>query len=153
DSGGNANPTDFVITFQVAATTVVNGLAPTPPMGWNSWNHFADQVSDTIVRQTAAAMVTNGMRDAGYKYVIIDDFWEGTRDALGNIRSNSRFPDMKALADYVHSLGLKIGIYTSPGNATCGGNIGSYGHEQQDANTFAQWGIDYVKHDWCWASD
>ena len=129
-----------------------NGLAKTPPMGWNSWNLFRGRVNDEIVRGIADAMVASGMRDAGYVYVNIDDTWEGeSRDANGNITTNNKFPDMKALADYVHSKGLKLGIYTSPGPNTCAGYEGSYGHEEQDARTFAAWGIDYVKYDWCGA--
>ena len=128
-----------------------NGLARTPPMGWNSWNKFAGRVSDEIVRGIADAMVSNGMRDAGYIYVNIDDTWEGERDAEGNIRPNNKFPDMKALADYVHGRGLKLGIYSSPGPNTCAGYEGSYAHEAQDARTFASWGIDYLKYDWCGA--
>ena len=128
-----------------------NGLARTPPMGWNSWNKFAGRVDDQIVRGIADAMANNGMRDAGYVYVNIDDTWEGERDVQGNIRSNSKFPDMKALADYVHGKGLKLGIYSSPGPNTCAGYEGSYAHEEQDARTFAAWGIDYLKYDWCGA--
>lgn len=124
-------------------------LAATPPMGWNSWNHFAGKVNDADVRAAADALVASGMRDAGYIYVNIDDTWEGSRDAQGNIQTNSKFPDMKALADYVHSKGLKLGIYSSPGPKTCAGYEGSYGHEQQDANTYAKWGIDYLKYDLC----
>ncbi|HXJ92388.1 MAG TPA: glycoside hydrolase family 27 protein [Terriglobia bacterium] len=126
-----------------------NGLARTPPMGWNSWNHFHGQVDDKTIRETADAMVANGMKAAGYLYVNIDDTWQGTRDAQGNIQANSKFPDMKALADYVHSKGLKIGIYSGPGTKTCAGFEGSYGHEEQDARTYAAWGIDYLKYDWC----
>ncbi len=118
-------------------------------MGWNSWNHFGGKVNDADVRAAADAMVSTGMRDAGYIYVNIDDGWEGQRDAQGNIHANSKFPDMKALADYVHSRGLKLGIYSSPGPKTCEGNEGSYGHEQQDAITFAAWGVDYLKYDLC----
>jgi alpha-galactosidase len=133
-------------------TVRANGVARTPAMGWNSWNKFAGRVTDADVRAMADAMVSNGMRDAGYVYVNIDDTWEGDkRDSLGNITSNSKFPDMKALADYVHSKGLKLGIYSSPGPTTCAGYIGSYGHEAQDAKTFAEWGIDYLKYDWCGA--
>jgi len=124
-------------------------LAVTPPMGWNSWNHFGAKVTDADVRATADAMVASGMRDAGYTYVNIDDDWEGERDAQGNIHSNIRFPDMKALADYVHSKGLKLGIYSSPGTKTCEGNAGSYGYEQKDADTFAAWGVDFLKYDLC----
>ncbi len=126
-----------------------NGLARTPPMGWNSWNKFAGKVDDRSVREMADAMVTSGMRDAGYIYINIDDTWELGRDAKGNLISNKKFPDMKALADYVHSKGLKIGIYSSPGPKTCAGYEGSFGHEEQDAKTFAAWGIDYLKYDLC----
>jgi alpha-galactosidase len=129
-----------------------NGLAKTPPMGWNSWNLFAGKVDDHLVRTIADALVSSGMRDAGYIYVNIDDTWEGTRDAQGNLRSNHKFPDMKALADYVHSRGLKLGIYSSPGPRTCAGYPASYGHEMQDAKTFAASGIDYLKYDWCSAA-
>jgi alpha-galactosidase len=124
-------------------------LAATPPMGWNSWNHFASKVTDADVRVAADAMVSSGMRDAGYVYVNVDDTWQGQRDAQGQIHPNSRFPDMKALADYVHSKGLKFGIYSSPGPTTCAGFEGSYGHEVQDARTYAEWGVDFLKYDLC----
>jgi alpha-galactosidase len=130
-----------------------NGLARTPPMGWNSWNKFAGKVTDQNVREMADAMVSSGMKSAGYTYINIDDTWEGPRDANGNITSNLKFPDMEALADYVHSKGLKIGIYSSPGPKTCAGYQGSYGHEQQDADTYAAWGFDYLKYDWCSAGE
>jgi len=128
-----------------------NGLARTPPMGWNSWNKFASRVDDATVRSVADAMAANGMKDAGYQYINIDDTWEAGRDAQGNIQTNKKFPDMKALADYVHSKGLKLGIYSSPGPNTCAGYEGTYGHEEQDARTYAAWGIDYLKYDWCGA--
>ena len=124
-------------------------IAATPPMGWNSWNLFACKVSDVVVRAAADAMAKNGMKDAGYSYINIDDCWQGHRDAAGTIQGNERFPDMKALADYVHSKGLKIGIYSSPGPRTCAGYEGSYQHEEQDARTYAAWGFDYLKYDWC----
>jgi alpha-galactosidase len=124
-------------------------VASTPPMGWNSWNHFAEKIDDKTVRAQADAMVVSGMRDAGYTYINIDDTWEGERDAAGYIQPNNKFPDMKALADYVHSKGLKIGIYSSPGAKTCAGFEGSLGHERQDAETYAKWGIDYLKYDLC----
>jgi alpha-galactosidase len=124
-------------------------VAATPPMGWNSWNFFAGRVTDKDIRDTADLLVSTGMRDAGYVYVNIDDTWEGERDAQGRIQSNSKFPDMKALADYVHSKGLKLGIYSSPGPKTCARFEGSLGHEEQDAETYAQWGIDYLKYDLC----
>ena len=126
-----------------------NGLARTPPMGWNSWNHFAEKVDDRVVRDAADAMVSSGMAAAGYVYINIDDTWEAGRDAGGNIIPNRKFPDMKALSAYVHSKGLKLGIYSSPGPFTCGGYEGSYRHEVQDARTYAGWGIDYLKYDWC----
>jgi len=124
-------------------------LAQTPPMGWNSWNHFYQEVTDSDVRAAADAMVANGMRDAGYIYVNIDDSWEGDRDADGVLHSNNKFPDMKALAGYVHSKGLKLGIYSSPGAKTCAKYEGSLGHEVQDAETYAEWGIDFLKYDLC----
>ena len=127
-----------------------NGLAKTPPMGWNSWNKFRNQVSDKLVREVADGMVRNGMRDAGYIYVNIDDTWEApARGEDGAIRTNERFPDMKALAGYLHGKGLKFGIYSSPGPTTCAGYPGSYQHEDQDARTYASWGVDYLKYDWC----
>ena len=112
-------------------------IAATPPMGWNSWNHFHRNVDDATIRAQAEAMVSSGMRDAGYSYINIDDTWEGERDSSGIIHSNSKFPDMKALADFVHSKGLNIGIYSSPGPKTCAKFEGSYGHELQDAQTYA----------------
>jgi len=121
----------------------------TPPMGWNSWNHFADKVTDKDIRDSADQLVATGMKDAGYIYVNIDDTWEGKRDAGGVLHTNEKFPDMKALADYVHSKGLKIGIYSSPGPKTCAGYEGSLGHEEQDAKMYAEWGIDYLKYDLC----
>jgi len=127
------------------------GVAGTPPMGWNSWNRFGCNVSERLIRETADAMVATGMRDAGYTYVNIDDCWHGARDSLGIIHPDpERFPGgMKALADYVHSKGLRIGIYSDAGWKTCGGRPGSRGHEYQDARTYAGWGIDYLKYDWC----
>ena len=128
-----------------------NGLAVTPPMGWNSWNQFQGEIDDRDVRDIVDAMVASGMRDAGYVYVNLDDKWEGVRDKSGNLQPNKKFPDMKALVDYVHSKGMKFGIYSSPGHRTCAEYPGSYGHERQDAETFASWGIDYLKYDWCGA--
>ncbi len=137
----------LLISSQSVAQTPV--LAATPPMGWNSWNHFAGKIDDAIVRAQAGAMVSSGMRDAEYLYINIDDTWQGQRDARGVIHANSKFPDMKALADYVHGKGLKLGIYSSPGPKTCAGFEGSYGHEEQDAQTYAAWGVDYLKYDLC----
>jgi alpha-galactosidase len=133
----------------VASTCFSQNVALTPPMGWNSWNYFAEKVDDKAVRAAADALVTSGMRDAGYVYVNIDDTWEGERDANGVLHSNAKFPDMKALADYVHSKGLKLGIYSSPGPKTCAGYEGSLGHEEKDAQLYASWGIDYLKYDLC----
>ncbi|MFH1196210.1 MAG: glycoside hydrolase family 27 protein [bacterium] len=126
-------------------------LALTPPMGWNSWNNFACNVDEKLIRETADAIVSSGMKDAGYVYVNIDDCWHGQRDSLGFIHPDpERFPSgMKALADYIHSLGLKLGIYSDAGWQTCGSKPGSRGREFQDALTYAQWEIDYLKYDWC----
>ena len=128
-----------------------NGLARTPPMGWNTWNHFGCDVSAQLVRETADAMAANGMRDAGYQYIVIDDCWQVARDASGRIVADSaRFPGgIRPVADYVHSKGLKLGIYTDAGRATCQGRPGTYQHEEQDARSYAEWGVDYVKEDWC----
>jgi alpha-galactosidase len=124
-------------------------VAQTPPMGWNSWNFFAGRVTDQDIRNAADQLVATGMKDAGYVYVNIDDTWEGDRDANGVLHSNSKFPDMKALADYVHSKGLKLGIYSSPGPLTCAHYAASLDHEVQDAQLYASWGIDYLKYDLC----
>jgi alpha-galactosidase len=127
------------------------GRANTPPMGWNSWNHFHCNVSDSLVRGEADAMVTSGLRDAGYHYIVIDDCWQTSRDAEGIIVPDStRFPHgIRALAAYIHSRGLLFGIYTDVGTMTCQRRPGSLGHEQQDAETYAAWGVDYLKADWC----
>jgi alpha-galactosidase len=127
-------------------------LAKTPPMGWNSWNTFACDINEDLIRKTADVMVSSGMKDAGYQYINLDDCWHGQRDAQGFIHEDAtRFPSgIKALADYVHSKGLKIGIYSDAGTQTCGGKPGSRGHEYQDAITYANWGIDYLKYDWCY---
>jgi alpha-galactosidase len=138
------------IVFTFATFCHAQGmLAATPPMGWNSWNWFAGKVTDKDIRDAADLLVSSGMRDAGYVYVNIDDTWEGKRDASGVLHTNEKFPNMKALADYVHSKGLKLGIYSSPGPLTCAGYEGSLGHEDQDARTYAEWGIDYLKYDLC----
>ncbi|MCW3092608.1 MAG: alpha-galactosidase [Ferruginibacter sp.] len=127
------------------------GLALTPPMGWNSWNKFACNVDEKLIREIADAMISSGMKDAGYTYINIDDCWHGDRDSKGFIHPDpKRFPSgMKALADYIHSKSLKIGIYSDAGSQTCGGRPGSRGFEFQDAMTYAGWGIDYLKYDWC----
>ncbi len=132
--------------------TIVSGvhkLAQTPPMGWNSWNVWGTSVTADKVRAAADAFVRLGLADHGYNYVNIDDAWEAGRDANGEIQTNEKFGDMTALSTYVHGLGMKLGIYSSPGTLTCGGYMGSLGHEAQDAKTWAKWGIDYLKHDWC----
>ncbi|KDP40460.1 hypothetical protein JCGZ_24459 [Jatropha curcas] len=134
-----------------------NGLALTPPMGWNSWNHFHCQINEKVVRETADALVSTGLAQLGYVYVNIDDCWgESKRDYQGNLVANkTTFPSgIQALADYVHSKGLKLGIYADAGLRTCTGKVaGSLGHEEQDANTFASWGIDYLKYDNCYNND
>ena len=132
--------------------TIVGGddaLALTPPLGWNSWNVWGASVDDAKVRAAADAMVATGLAAHGFQFINIDDGWEGERDANGVLRPNEKFPDMKALADYVHAKGLKLGIYSSPGPRTCQGLEGSYEHELIDARTWAGWGIDLLKHDWC----
>jgi alpha-galactosidase len=129
-----------------------NGLAKTPPMGWNSWNKYACKgINEKVVRETADAMASNGMKDAGYQYVVIDDCWQTARDEAGNIVADpERFPSgIKALADYIHSKGMKFGIYTDAGTMTCAKRPGSVGHEYQDAKQYANWGVDYLKEDWC----
>ena len=138
---------------RVAPPVLDNSVARTPPMGWNSWNHFGCDVSAQLIRETADAMAANGLRDAGYQYVVIDDCWQVARDARGRLVADSvRFPGgMKPLADYVHARGLKFGIYTDAGRRTCQGRPGTYGSEDLDARTFAEWGVDYVKEDWCYA--
>jgi alpha-galactosidase len=138
-----------VVSCADARSQVAETVAMTPPMGWNSWNYFAEKVTDKDIRAAADQIVASGMRDAGYVYVNIDDTWEGERDAKGLLQSNKKFPDMKALADYVHSKGLKLGIYSSPGPKTCAGFEGSLNHEAQDAQMYADWGVDYLKYDLC----
>ena len=136
-------------------------LALTPHMGWNSWYVWENNVTDRIIRDAADAMARSGMIDHGYMYVNIDDCWAvkpgapdaemggPPRDAEGRVRPNRRFPDMKALTDHIHALGLKAGIYTSPGPITCGGHVGAYQHEEQDVAQFVAWGFDFLKYDWC----
>ncbi len=130
---------------------IANGLAQTPPMGWNSWNRFGCNINDATARAMADAMASNGMKAAGYRYIVIDDCWHGSRDVDGFITANAdKFPNgIKAVADYVHAKGLKFGIYSDAGAKTCGGKPGSQGHEYQDALTYARWGVDYLKYDWC----
>ena len=163
---------DYLITFKAKNAlgetertlklTVGDKIALTPPMGWNSWNCFASKVSQKDIEKAAEAMVKSGLADHGWNYINIDDFWQNRprekhdetlmgpeRLPDGTIAANKRFPDMKGLADYVHSLGLRIGLYSSPGPETCGCCVGSWEHEEQDAKTYADWGYDYLKYDWC----
>ena len=137
-------------------------LASRPPMGWNTWNHFACNINESLIRESADALIASGMRAAGYRYVNIDDCWQGERDANGTLQASPQhFPNgIKALADYVHARGLKLGIYATPGSHTCAnlsgmypGQLGSLDHEEQDARTFAAWGVDYLKYDWCHADN
>jgi alpha-galactosidase len=144
------------VTFALCLTAPAQaqkaeGLALTPPMGWNSWNHYGCNIDEQLIRETADAIVKQGLRDAGYVYVTLDDCWQGARDADGNIQPDpQRFASgMKALGDYLHSRGLKFGIYSDAGEKTCGGRPGSQGHEYQDAAQYARWGVDYLKYDWC----
>ena len=143
----------FVIAFMPSpARALDNGLAKTPPMGWNSWNKFAcDGLNEKVVRESADTIASNGMKEAGYQYVNLDDCWQSSRDADGNIVVDSaHFPSgIKALADYVHSKGLKFGLYSDAGTLTCAKRPGSIGHEYQDALQYAKWGVDYLKEDWC----
>jgi alpha-galactosidase len=149
----------LILLICLAATAAgaqkFTGLALTPPMGWNSWNKFRDAADEAIIRAMADAMATNGMKAAGYQYINIDDCWQGTRDAQGFIRPDPvKFPSgLQALADYVHARGLKLGIYSDAGFLTCGGRPASRGREFQDAQTYAQWGVDYLKYDWCGCGD
>jgi alpha-galactosidase len=124
-------------------------IALTPPLGWNSWNCFGCDVTEANVRAAADAMVSSGLINHGWTYINIDDCWEAGRDSEGKVLSNKKFPDMKALTDYVHNKGLKIGLYSSPGPKTCAGHEGSYQHEAQDAQRYGEWGFDYLKYDWC----
>ena len=159
-SGAVAKEGNYSIDLTVAGAegksarklTIVAGkgkLAQTPPMGWNSWNAWGLSVSADKVKAAADAMVSSGLAAHGFQYINIDDGWEKDRDKEGYIRPNEKFPDMKGLSDYVHSKGLRLGIYSSPGPRTCGGFEGSLGHEKQDAEMYAKWGIDYLKYDWC----
>ena len=131
--------------------SLYRSLAATPPMGWNSWNKFGCNVSEKLIKEIADAMAASGMADAGYEYIVIDDCWQVDRDADGNIVPDpERFPSgMKALADYIHDLGLKFGVYSCAGSLTCQGRPGSKGHQFQDALQYAKWGVDYLKYDWC----
>jgi alpha-galactosidase len=145
----------FAAAGAVGPTAKPAPLAPTPPMGWNSWNKLACDIDEQTIRAVADAMVASGMKDAGYQYLNLDDCWQGERDRQGFIQPDAKkFPSgIKALADYVHGKGLKLGIYSDAGAKTCGGRVGSRGHEYQDAQSFAAWGVDYLKYDWCNCED
>ncbi len=143
----------FAVIFNLSAQKFEQ-LAKTPPMGWNSWNKFGSDVSEELLIGIADAMVNSGMADAGYEYIVIDDYWQVGRDENGEvIVDKERFPHgMKYLADYIHSKGLKFGIYSCAGTKTCGGRPGGRGYEFQDARTYARWDVDYLKYDWCYTS-
>ncbi|MBN1185386.1 MAG: glycoside hydrolase family 27 protein [Bacteroidales bacterium] len=144
----------LIILFLDVSAQKFDKLAQTPPMGWNSWNKFGPEVSEKLIISIADAMAKNGMTEAGYEYIVLDDYWQVSRDENGNILADKdRFPNgMKYLADYIHSKGLKFGIYSCAGTQTCGGRPGSRGYEFQDARTYAQWGVDYIKYDWCYTT-
>ena len=146
----------FILLLTLAVLTAqaqkFEGLAQTPPMGWNSWNTFATNISEQLVKDIADAFVTLGLKDAGYEYIVLDDGWMShERDANGNLVADpAKFPNgMRAVADYVHSKGLKFGLYNCAGDKTCAGYPGSRGHEYQDARLYASWGVDFLKYDWC----
>jgi alpha-galactosidase len=161
-TGSVASPGEYAVTFSArngvkdsavdTATIQIiigPGICLTPPLGWNSWNCFHGNIDEAKIRGAADAMAATGLVDHGWTYINMDDRWEGQRDAAGNIQSSAKIPDMKALADYIHSKGLKAGLYSSPGPLTCAGAVASYQHEDQDAATYAGWGMDYLKYDWC----
>ena len=141
----------FLTLFLVVFSQKYNNLAPTPPMGWNSWNKFSCAIDEKSIREIADAMVASGMKAAGYEYINIDDCWQGERDSLGFITADRlKFSSgIKALADYIHAKGLKFGIYSCAGDKTCAGRAGSRGYEYQDAIMYAKWGVDFLKFDWC----
>ena len=144
-------PACFLFLLIVSASASDNGLARTPPMGWNSWNKFHYDINETIIKKVADSFISKGLKDAGYTYIVIDDAWQAGRDKNGIVLADKvKFPSgIKALADYIHSKGLKFGIYTDCGDKTCGGYEGSLNHEESDAKTYAEWGVDYLKEDWC----
>lgn len=139
-----------------AGLTAYDSLALKPPMGWNSWNVFGKNINEQVIRETADAIVANGLKEIGFNYVVIDDIWQGGRDSVTGIlyADSAKFPSgIKALADYVHSKGLKFGIYSDAGTLTCGDMPGSYGYEEKDAQLFASWGVDFLKYDYCYCPD
>ncbi|MCK4920732.1 MAG: glycoside hydrolase family 27 protein [Bacteroidales bacterium] len=140
----------------ISEISAMDTLAMTPPMGWNSWNPFGTGVSEMVIRETADAIVSSGLKDVGFEYIVMDDFWHGGRDSVTGLlyADPEKFPSgIKALSDYVHSKGLKLGIYSDAGTMTCGQMPGSYGYEVEDAQLFADWGIDYLKYDYCFCPD
>ena len=153
------NKGEFIVTL--GATNALGGaekkfrmvcgdkIALTPPMGWNSWNYYHCNINEQKIRAAADAMVSLGLINHGWTYINMDDCWQGTRDAAGNIHPSEGFSDIKAMVDFIHAKGLKAGIYSSPGPQTCANAVGSYGHEEQDAATYAAWGMDYLKYDLC----
>lgn len=154
--GCAGNMSDKKEVTQSATIQTDDMLAMTPPMGWNSWNPFGKNVNEQVIRETADFFVSSGLKDLGFNYIVIDDYWQGTRDSVtGELHCNpERFPSgINALADYVHSKGLKFGIYSDAGTLTCGDQPASYGFEEKDAKLFAEWGVDYLKYDYCYCND
>eukprot|EP00128_Syssomonas_multiformis_P004472 Colp12_sorted_trinity150504_noHs@20891 len=145
----------LLLALAVCASALENGLGRVPPRGWNSWNQFACEINETLIKRTADAIVTSGLRDAGYVYVNLDDCWQTSRDENNIIQADpERFPSgIKALADYMHERGLKLGVYSDAGLQTCEGRPGSLGFEEIDAKTYAAWGVDYLKYDNCFNED
>jgi alpha-galactosidase len=155
-SGCTGKTTEKNVARQTLATSNEQMLAMTPPMGWNSWNPFGENVSEQVIRETADAFVSSGLKEVGFTYIVIDDIWQGGRDSTtGLLYPNpKRFPSgIKALADYVHGKGLKLGIYSDAGTLTCGDRPGSFGYEEKDAKLLAEWGVDYLKYDYCYCTD
>ncbi len=155
-SGCTGRKTEKISEPQISVSTEWQKLALTPPMGWNSWNGLGKDVSEESIKSVADAFVSTGLKDAGYSYIVIDDYWHGGRDTTTGLLfpDSKRFPSgMKALSDYIHSKGLKFGIYSDAGTQTCGEQPGSYGYEEKDAKTFAEWGVDFLKYDYCFCND
>ena len=155
-SGCAKKPAEKKTAQQSEGTNGEDHLALTPPMGWNSWNSTGVNVSEEVIMDMADVMVASGLKEAGYSYIVIDDFWHGGRDSLTGMlyADPDKFPSgMKALGDYIHSKGLKFGIYSDAGTKTCGEMPGSYGYEEKDAQLFADWGVDYLKYDYCFCPD
>ena len=155
-SGCIGRTSEKITAQQSPVATNDQMLAMTPPMVWNSWNPFGENVSEQVIKETADAMASSGLKDMGFTYIVIDDIWQGGRDSTTGLLypEPKRFPSgIKALADYVHSKGLKFGIYSDAGTMTCGDRPGSFGHEEKDAKLFAEWGVDYLKYDYCYCTD